>query len=108
MKFREFGVPGLKLFVPRRFTDARGFFSEIWIGSAVCIFKNRRSLRANWCALYAGRFLTSLWTFAKGPQVTGSMSRRGLMQRKERSYGCRPVSSTVFARLRRKPRFIIR
>jgi dTDP-4-dehydrorhamnose 3,5-epimerase len=31
MKFCEFDVPDLKLFVPRRFTDARGFFSEIWI-----------------------------------------------------------------------------
>jgi dTDP-4-dehydrorhamnose 3,5-epimerase len=31
MKFREFDVPGLKFFVPRRSTDARGFFSEIWI-----------------------------------------------------------------------------
>ena len=31
MNVREFDVPGLKLFVPRRFTDARGFFSEIWI-----------------------------------------------------------------------------
>src|ERR1700731_1512121 len=31
MNFREFDVPDLKLFVPRRFTDARGFFSEIWI-----------------------------------------------------------------------------
>jgi dTDP-4-dehydrorhamnose 3,5-epimerase len=31
MKFREFDVPDLRLVVPRRFTDARGFFSEIWI-----------------------------------------------------------------------------
>jgi dTDP-4-dehydrorhamnose 3,5-epimerase len=28
---REFELPGPKLFVPRRFIDARGFFSEIWI-----------------------------------------------------------------------------
>jgi dTDP-4-dehydrorhamnose 3,5-epimerase len=31
MEFREFDVPDLKLFVPRRFTDARGSFSEIWV-----------------------------------------------------------------------------
>jgi dTDP-4-dehydrorhamnose 3,5-epimerase len=31
MKLREFDVPDVKLFVPRRFTDGRGFFSEIWI-----------------------------------------------------------------------------
>jgi dTDP-4-dehydrorhamnose 3,5-epimerase len=31
MNLREFEVPGPKLFVPRRFTDARGFFSEIWV-----------------------------------------------------------------------------
>jgi dTDP-4-dehydrorhamnose 3,5-epimerase len=31
MDLREFQIPGPKLFVPRRFTDARGFFSEIWV-----------------------------------------------------------------------------
>lgn len=31
IKLREFEVRGPKLFIPRRFTDARGFFSEIWI-----------------------------------------------------------------------------
>jgi len=29
MNLREFDVPDVKLFVPRRFTDARGSFSEI-------------------------------------------------------------------------------
>jgi dTDP-4-dehydrorhamnose 3,5-epimerase len=31
MKFREFDVRDVKLIVPRRFNDARGSFSEIWI-----------------------------------------------------------------------------
>jgi dTDP-4-dehydrorhamnose 3,5-epimerase len=33
MKFREFEVPDLKLLVPRRFADARGSFSEVWVDS---------------------------------------------------------------------------
>jgi dTDP-4-dehydrorhamnose 3,5-epimerase len=31
MDIREFDLPHVKLFVPRRFTDARGSFSETWV-----------------------------------------------------------------------------
>jgi dTDP-4-dehydrorhamnose 3,5-epimerase len=31
MNLREFEVPGPKLIVPTRITDARGFFSEVWV-----------------------------------------------------------------------------
>jgi len=30
MKIREFDVPGLKLIIPKRFCDERGYFSESW------------------------------------------------------------------------------
>jgi dTDP-4-dehydrorhamnose 3,5-epimerase len=31
MKFHQFDVPDVKLFTPKRFADARGSFSEIWV-----------------------------------------------------------------------------
>jgi dTDP-4-dehydrorhamnose 3,5-epimerase len=30
MDIREFEIPGIKLVVPKRFSDARGYFQEIW------------------------------------------------------------------------------
>ena len=30
MDIREFEIPDVKLIVPKRFTDARGYFSETW------------------------------------------------------------------------------
>jgi dTDP-4-dehydrorhamnose 3,5-epimerase len=30
MNIREFEIPGVKLIVPKRFSDARGYFSETW------------------------------------------------------------------------------
>jgi dTDP-4-dehydrorhamnose 3,5-epimerase len=30
MDIREFEIPGIKLIVPKRFSDARGYFQEIW------------------------------------------------------------------------------
>src|ERR1700738_5562504 len=30
MDIREFEIPDVKLIIPKRFTDARGYFSETW------------------------------------------------------------------------------
>ena len=71
MNIREFEIPGVKLIVPKRFSDARGYFSETWneqlfrkeIANVTfvqdnqsfstkkgggCISKNRLLPRVNW------------------------------------------------------------
>jgi dTDP-4-dehydrorhamnose 3,5-epimerase-like enzyme len=71
----ELDIPDVKLIVPKRFVDARGYFSETWSSR---LFRERienLSPRGNWSALHADRFSTSPWTFAKVLQHMDNMLR---------------------------------
>jgi hypothetical protein len=122
MDIRAFEIPDIKLIVPKRFTDSRGYFFEAWRDNlfrqeiaGVTFVQENQSMSAkrgtvrglhfqkppaaqgNWCASFAA--LSSMWPSTSGGVLlpTAGMWLLLSMLRTERNCGCHRVFFMGFA-----------